>query len=125
VNPLTPYLLWIKLGLVALLGVSLVAGGWRMGADRQARKDAALIERKNAALRKAGDALSATAIRFREINAMTAAEVAEAARDQKDGEAAGREAARDQRELERRIAAINAARDESPCRDTPTGVRLQ
>ena len=124
-NPLAPYLLWIKLGTAVVLGASLFVGGCRFGAERQAGKDAAVIERKNKALRKAGDALSAAAIRFREIDAMTAAAVAQSARDKKDGEAAGKEAARDQRELERRIAAIYATRDDSPCRDAPTGGRLQ
>ncbi len=120
--------LWSYLaGLLLIVGVlaGLYAWGRADGRTAQRKDDAEMIERKNAALRKAGAALSAAAIRFREIDATTAAEVARSARDMKDGEAAGKAAANDRAELERRIQAITAQRDDSPCRDTQTGVRLQ
>lgn len=120
--------LWSYLaGLLLIAGVlaGLYAWGRADGREAQRKDDAAMIERKNAALRKAGAALSAAAVRFREIDAATVAEVARSARDMKDGKAAGKAAANDRAELQRRIESINAARDESPCRDQRTGVPLQ
>ncbi len=117
---------WLAASLliVAVL-FGIYAYGRADGREVQRKVDAAEIDRKNAALRKAGEALTAAALRFREIDAIGANAAAESARNQADGKEAGMTAARDARDTQKRIDAINSARDESPCRDTRTGVRLQ
>ncbi len=110
--------------IVAVL-FGIYAYGRADGREVQRKADAAEIDRKNAALRKAGAALSAAATRFREIDAIGATAAAESARNQAEAKAAGQAAAKDAKELQQRIDAINAVRDDSPCRDTRTGVRLQ
>lgn len=56
--------------LLAILG-GLYAWGRSDGRAAQAKDDAALVERKNAALRNAADALAAAARKFREIDTTT------------------------------------------------------
>lgn len=81
-NPMTPYLLWIKLGAAGLI-IALAFGG---GCKVQANRDAAKLAKKEAALQASETSLRAAAAALRAQNAANAERV-------KAAEAAGRAAA--------------------------------
>ena len=63
-SPLTPYLLWIKLGAAGLVIALAFDGGCRM----QAARDAGKLAKKDQALEAAAVALRASGAALREIN---------------------------------------------------------
>lgn len=119
---------WIAgVALILAFLAGLYAWGRADGREAQREDDAALVARKDAALRAAATALGAAATRFREIDALGAAAEAQAQRDADEAAAAVKAAAAERESLTKRIAAISAAaaRDTSPCRAVSTEGRLQ
>lgn len=100
-------------GLAVLLGIVGMAyvSGRGDGRKVQREEDAALIERKNAALRAAAAALGNAALRFREIDAATEASLAEARSRAKLAEDLNAQAKREREGLARTVANLNAQRE--------------
>lgn len=98
-----------------LLTAALLGGVWlhgrAAGKARQVEADAALIARKDAALRSAAAALGDAATRFREIDAVTDIAKAEAAALRRASDAFAEQAGQDKADMQRRIAELNAQRE--------------
>lgn len=122
---LAPYAMAIKAGIVALVFLF----GLRAGCAWQADRDAAKIERKDAALLKASGDLRTAADALNAVSAHTAAEVARAAANAAQNEDAAKQAearAKDYlgrlvrleveiEEAKRRSPACRARLEERPC----------
>ncbi len=120
--------LWLIVGAcAALLGLvwAIYAVGRSSGENKVRAELAPKLATASGDLRQAAAALRASATRFREIDAATAAAI-EAEREAKfRAEAAVAAAARQRNDLAAKLAEINAARDDSPCARMPVGVPLR
>lgn len=107
-----------------LLVCSILGGSYLFGRSdgREAQRidDAALIARKDAALRESALAHGQASVRFREIGALTAVAEAEARAQSKLAAELARTAGKDRTELAKRIAAMNAAaeRERTTCSES-------
>jgi small-conductance mechanosensitive channel len=120
--------LWLivgALGALLALAAGLVAAGKAWGNSAARAELQPKLSTASGDLRQAAAALRASATRFREIDAATAAAI-EAEREAKfRAEAAVAAAARQRNDLAAKLAEINAARDDSPCARMPVGVPLR
>lgn len=103
-SALSPYMLWLKIGLA----VALFAGGVVTGCQVQERRDALEIEKKDRALENASRDLLAASTALRQVSAATRAE-AERAREQAEaGQAAVEQARRDAEAYRAQLGDIRA-----------------
>lgn len=121
---IAPYASLLKWGLIVGLLVAVYAYGRSDGRQAQAKDDAALIGRKNDALRESALAHGKAAVRFREIGALTTAAEAEAKAQSKLAAELARTAGKDRTELAHRIAAMNAAaeRERTTCNQAEVAI---